>query len=284
MENRNCIEIKGITKKYKKFTLDNVSIEVPYGTVMGFVGENGAGKTTTIKAILGLLVPDSGSVTVMGENAYDMSNGTREKIGVVFDTPPFPQNLNAKQLNTVFKNMYKSWDSESFFNLLDKFDIPTDKKLKTFSRGMGMRFSIAQALSHKAELLVLDEPTGGLDPIVRSEIIDILRDFMTDENHTIFISTHITSDLDRLADYICFVHKGKVVFTEERNELIEKYRILKCTDEQLSLIDKNDIIGMRKGRFQNEVLTNAADKYPDIAADKPNIDEIMVYLISGDGE
>ena len=281
MENRNCIEIKGITKKYKKF---NLSIDIPYGTVMGFVGENGAGKTTTIKAILGLLVPDSGSVTVMGENAYDMSNGTREKIGVVFDTPPFPQNLNAKQLNTVFKNMYKSWDGETFFNLLDKFDIPTDKKLKTFSRGMGMRFSIAQALSHNAELLVLDEPTGGLDPIVRSEIIDILRDFMTDENHTIFISTHITSDLDRLADYICFVHKGKVVFTEERNELIEKYRILKCTDEQLSLIDKNDIIGMRKGRFQNEVLTNAADKYPDIAADKPNIDEIMVYLISRDGE
>ncbi len=280
----NCIEIKNLTKKYKKFTLDNVSISIPYGTVMGFVGENGAGKTTTIKAILGLLAPDSGSVTVMGEDAYNMSGETKEKIGVVFDTPPFPPALNAKQLNKIFKGMYSSWDSEKFFKLLEKFEIPTDKRLKGFSRGMGMRFSIAQALSHNAELLVLDEPTGGLDPIVRSETIDILRDFMNNENHTIFISTHITSDLDRLADYICFVHKGRVVFAEERDELMEKYRILKCTDEQLSLIDKEDIIGMRKGRFASEVLTNAAYKYPDIAADVPNIDELMVYFISKDGE
>lgn len=281
----NCIEIKNLTKKYKKFTLDNVSIDVPYGTVMGFVGENGAGKTTTIKAILGLLAADSGSVQVMGEEAYNMSGATKEKIGVVFDVPPFPPALNAKHLNKIFRGMYKDWDGEKFFKLLEKFEIPTDKKLKGFSRGMGMRFSIAQALSHGAELLVLDEPTGGLDPIIRSETMDILRDFMAeDEKNTIFFSTHITSDLDRLADYICFVHKGKVVFTEERDTLMEKYRILKCTDEQLSLIDKEDIIGMRKGRFASEVLTNAADKYPDIAADVPNIDEIMVYFISKDGE
>ena len=281
----NCIEIKNLTKKYKKFTLDNVSIDVPYGTVMGFVGENGAGKTTTIKAILGLLAADGGSVQVMGEEAYNMSGATKEKIGVVFDVPPFPPALNAKQMNKIFRGMYKNWDGEKFFKLLEKFEIPTDKKLKGFSRGMGMRFSIAQALSHGAELLVLDEPTGGLDPIIRSETMDILRDFMAeDEKNTIFFSTHITSDLDRLADYICFVHKGKVVFTEERDTLMEKYRILKCTDEQLSLIDKEDIIGMRKGRFASEVLTNAADKYPDIAADVPNIDEIMVYFISKDGE
>lgn len=275
----NCIEIKGVTRRYPKFTLNNIDLTVPCGSVMGFIGENGAGKSTTIKAILGLLKKGEGSVTVLGEDASALSSATKEQIGVVFDGLAFPANLNAKQLDKVMTGIYKNWDSSVFFGYMNRFELPLDKKFKSFSRGMEMRLSIAAALSHHPRLLVLDEPTSGLDPVMRSEILDIFMEFMQDESHTIFISTHITSDLEHIADYICFIHKGSIVFTEERNEMLERHRILKCTDEELARIDKADIIGMRKGKFSNEVLTTAADKYPDIAADAPTIEEIMVYYV-----
>lgn len=275
----NCIELKNVTRVYPKFSLQDVSFSVPCGSVVGFIGENGAGKSTTIKAILGLLKNGEGEITVLGENASELSPETKEKIGVVFDGLVFPSNLNAKQLDRVMSGIYKTWESDTFFAYLKRFELPLDKKFKTFSRGMEMRLSIAAALSHKAQLLVLDEPTSGLDPIMRSEILDIFLEFMQDETHSILISTHITSDLEHIADYICFIHKGRIVFTEERNDMLEKHRILKCTDEELERIDKADIIGMRKGRYSNEVLTKAADKYPDIAADTPSIEEIMVYYV-----
>lgn len=275
----NCIELKNVTRVYPKFSLQDVSFSVPCGSVVGFIGENGAGKSTTIKAILGLLKKGEGEITVLGENASELSPETKEKIGVVFDGLVFPPNLNAKQLDRVMSGIYKTWESDTFFAYLKRFELPLDKKFKTFSRGMEMRLSIAAALSHKAQLLVLDEPTSGLDPIMRSEILDIFLEFMQDETHSILISTHITSDLEHIADYICFIHKGRIVFTEERNEMLEKHRILKCTDEELECIDKADIIGMRKGRYSNEVLTKAADKYPDITADTPSIEEIMVYYV-----
>ena len=275
----NCIELKNVTRVYPKFSLQDVSFSVPCGSVVGFIGENGAGKSTTIKAILGLLKKGEGEITVLGENASELSPETKEKIGVVFDGLVFPPNLNAKQLDRVMSGIYKTWESDTFLAYLKRFELPLDKKFKTFSRGMEMRLSIAAALSHKAQLLVLDEPTSGLDPIMRSEILDIFLEFMQDETHSILISTHITSDLEHIADYICFIHKGRIVFTEERNEMLEKHRILKCTDEELERIDKADIIGMRKGRYSNEVLTKAADKYPDITADTPSIEEIMVYYV-----
>lgn len=275
----NCIELKGVTRVYPKFTLNNINLSVPCGSVMGFIGENGAGKSTTIKAILGLLKKGDGSVTVLGEDASELSSATKEQIGVVFDGLAFPANLNAKQLDKVMSGIYKTWDSAVFFGYLNRFELPLDKKFKSFSRGMEMRLSIAAALSHNPRLLVLDEPTSGLDPVMRSEILDIFMEFMQDETHSIFISTHITSDLEHIADYICFIHKGSIIFTEERGEMLERHRILKCTDEELARIDKADIIGMRKGRFSNEVLTAAADKYPDIAADAPSIEEIMVYYV-----
>lgn len=276
---KNSIEIKDLTVHYPKFTLENINLTVPCGTVMGLIGENGAGKSTTIKAILGLLRAEKGSVTVLGENSANLTNEIKEQIGVVFDEMPFPDNLNGKQLDKVLGGIFRSWDSGVFFGYMDKFGLPLDKKLKGFSRGMQMRLSIAAALSHKPNLLVLDEPTGGLDPVMRSEILDILLDFMQDETHSILISTHITSDLEHIADYIGFIHKGRLIFVQERNELMEQHRILKCSDEELAQIDKKDIIGMRKGRFSNEVLTKSADKYPDIAQDAPGIDEIMVYYV-----
>lgn len=278
----NCIEVKNITRHYPQFTLNNVSFNVPRGSVVGFIGENGAGKTTTIKAILGLLKEGEGEITVLGEDSRRLSPETKDKIGVVFDGLSFPENLTAKQLDRVMKGIYKTWSSDKFLGYMKEFDLPTRKKFKDFSRGMTMRMSIAAALSHATELLILDEPTGGLDPIMRSEILDMFLEFMQDENHSILMSTHITSDLEHIADYICFIHKGKVVFTEERNEMLEKHRILKCTDEQLSGIDKSDIIGVRKGRFQNEVLTVRSSKYPDIPADAPTIEEIMVFYVKED--
>ena len=275
----NVIEISGLNKKYQKFALDNVTLNVPTGSVMGFIGANGAGKSTTIKAILGLYKRDGGTVKVFGEDSEKMSNETREKIGVVFDTMPFPKNLTVTMLDKVFSGIYKSWDSEKFFAYITRFELPLKKKISGFSRGMEMRLSIAAALSHNPSLLVLDEPTGGLDPVMRSEILDIFLEFMQDETHSILMSTHITSDLEHIADYICFINKGKIVFTEERNEMLEKYRIMKCTEEDLQQVDKADIIGMRKGRFCNEVLTMNADKYPGMVADAPTIEEIMVYYV-----
>lgn len=275
----NCIELKNVTRKYNKFALKDVSFTVPTGSVMGFIGENGAGKSTTIKALLGLIRPDSGSITVLGEDAQSLSPETKEKIGVVFDSLTFPKELNAKQLDKVLSGIYKQWDSDIFFAYLSHFELPTNKKLKTFSRGMEMRLSIAAALSHDPQLLVLDEPTGGLDPVMRSEILDLFLEFMQDESHSILMSTHITSDLEHIADYITFIHKGEIVFTEERGEMLEKHRILKCSDEQLAEIAKEDIIGMRKGRYSNEVLTVSAEKYPHITADAPSIEEIMVYYV-----
>ncbi|MBO5377639.1 MAG: ABC transporter ATP-binding protein [Ruminiclostridium sp.] len=275
----NVIEINGLSKKYQKFALDNVTLNVPMGSVMGFIGANGAGKSTTIKAILGLYKRDGGEVKVFGEDSEKMSNETREKIGVVFDTMPFPKNLTVTMLDKVLSGIYKTWDSEKFFAYITRFELPLKKKLSGFSRGMEMRLSIAAALSHNPSLLVLDEPTGGLDPVMRSEILDIFLEFMQDETHSILISTHITSDLEHIADYICFINKGKIVFTEERNEMLEKYRIMKCTEEDLQQVDKKDIIGMRKGRFCSEVLTLNADKYPGMVADAPTIEEIMVYYV-----
>ncbi len=275
----NCIEVKNITRTYPQFSLKNVTFSVPCGSVVGFIGENGAGKSTTIRAILGLLKKGEGSITVLGENADELSPATKEKIGVVFDGLSFPENLTVKQLDKVMSGIYKTWNSERFFGYMAKFGLPLGKTFKSFSRGMVMRLSIAAALSHDTQLLILDEPTSGLDPVMRSEILDIFLEFMQDESHSILISTHITSDLEHIADYICFIHKGEIMFTEERNEMMERHRILKCTDEQLNSIDKADIIGVRRGRFQNEVLTTNAHKYPDIPADAPSIEEIMVFYV-----
>lgn len=275
----NCIEIKNVTREYPSFKLKNISFSVPCGTVMGFIGENGAGKSTTIKAILGLLKKGEGEITVLGENADSLTPATKEKIGVVFDGLSFPENLTVRQLDKVMRGIYKTWSSEKFFGFMRKFELPLDKRFKAFSRGMVMRLSIAAALAHNPQLLILDEPTSGLDPVMRSEILDIFLDFMQDESHSILISTHITSDLEHIADYICFIHKGEIVFTEERNEMLERHRVLKCTDEQLAKIDKQDIIGIRKGRFQSEVLTTNAQKYPDIPSDTPTIEEIMVFYV-----
>lgn len=275
----NSIEIRDLTCRYPSFALEGINLEVPCGTVLGLIGENGAGKSTLIKAILGLLRPENGSIAVLGEDSTKLTPAIKSKIGVVFDELPFPREMTARQLDRVLGGIFQNWDSKVFHGYLGRFGLPDGKKFSSFSRGMQMRLSLAAAMSHSARLLVLDEPTGGLDPVIRSEILDILLEFMQDESHSILISTHITSDLEHIADYIGFIHQGRLKFCEERNELKEKHRILKCTDEQLSRIDPADIIGQRSGRFSHEVLTTAFGKYPDIAQDIPSIDELMVYYV-----
>ena len=275
----NSIEIRDLTCRYPSFALEGINLEVPCGTVLGLIGENGAGKSTLIKAVLGLIRPENGSIAVLGEDSTKLTPALKEDIGVVFDELPFPREMTAKQLDRVLGGIFTSWDSKVFRGYLDRFGLPDGKKFSSFSRGMQMRLSLAAAMSHAPRLLVLDEPTGGLDPVIRSEILDMLLEFIQDESHSILISTHITSDLEHIADYIGFIHQGRLKFCEERNELKEKHRILKCTDEQLSRIDPADIIGQRSGRFSHEVLTTAFGKYPDIAQDIPSIDELMVYYV-----
>lgn len=275
----NSIEIRDLTCRYPSFALEGINLEIPCGTVLGLIGENGAGKSTLIKAVLGLIRPENGSIAVLGEDSTKLTPALKEDIGVVFDELPFPREMTAKQLDRVLGGIFTSWDSKVFRGYLDRFGLPDGKKFSSFSRGMQMRLSLAAAMSHSPRLLVLDEPTGGLDPVIRSEILDMLLEFIQDESHSILISTHITSDLEHIADYIGFIHQGRLKFCEERNELKEKHRILKCTDEQLSRIDPADIIGQRSGRFSHEVLTTAFGKYPDIAHDIPSIDELMVYYV-----
>ena len=233
----NAIEISNLTKKYDGFTLDNISFCVPKGSIMGFIGQNGAGKSTTIKAILNIIKTDGGQISLLGMDHLKDEIAAKEQIAAVFDECPFHDSFKAKQLSIMFKGLYANWDEELFYNYLDRFNLPRNKKIGKFSKGMKMKIQIATALSHGAKLLIMDEATTGLDPVVRNEILDIFREYLQDEENSILMSSHITSDLDRLADYICFVHKGKVVFTEERNELIKQnpdYGVIVCRCEEIS--------------------------------------------------
>ena len=206
----NALSISGLTKTYKDFVLDGVSFSVPSGSIVGLIGENGAGKSTTINAVLGLIQKEAGNITVLGKEQLD--NKTKEQVGVVFDGSNYPESLSPKRLNRVLKNIYHSWDEHTFLGFLKKLSLPIDKPIKQYSRGMKMKLAISAALSHNSKLLILDEATSGLDPVIRDDILDILLDFVQDEEHSILISSHITTDLEKIADYIVFIHEGKVVF------------------------------------------------------------------------
>lgn len=281
----NCIEIKGLTKKYEDFKLDNVDFTVKRGSVMGFVGENGAGKTTTIKAILNLIKKDSGSINIFGLDNIESEKEIKEQIGVVFDDINFHETLNIKEINMIMKNIYSAWDEKKFFKMTEEFDLPNKKSIKNFSRGMKMKLSIAVALSHNAKLLILDEATSGLDPIVRNEILDIFLEFMEDEEHTILVSSHILNDLERIADYITFIHKGKIVFSKEKYELIETHGMLKCGINDKQKIDKKYIVGERKSSFGYEILVKNREKcreiYNDMVIDKPTMEDIVLFYVRG---
>ncbi len=280
----NALEVRGLTKRYKDFTLDNVSFSVPQGSIVGLIGENGAGKSTTIKAILGLVSRDGGSVLTWG--SPEIEPRIRDEIGVVFDGSNYPETLTPRQLGRVFAQTYHAWDQEIYRELLEKFQLPAHKKLKEFSKGMKMKYAISVAFSHHSRLLVLDEATSGLDPVMRDEILDMFLDFIQEEDHSILVSSHITSDLEKVADYIVFIHQGKVVFSEAKDELMENYGIVKCSPAQLAEMDQEDMVAFRKQEYECQVLVKdrwAVEKrYPGILVAPASIDEIMLMYVKGE--
>lgn len=282
----NALVVNRLTKKYKDFVLDNVSFTVPRGSIVGLIGENGAGKSTTINAVLGSIRKDGGSVEILGKQDTEIDAKIRGQIGVVFDGSNFPAALSARQLGKVFQKIYGTWDTDRYLMLLDKMSLPADKKIKQLSKGMKMKLSIAAALSHGSRLLVLDEATSGLDPVARDDILDMFLDFIQDEDHSILVSSHITTDLEKVADHIVFIHQGKIVFNRPKDELRYKYGILRCGTAQFGAIDKSDMIAHRRQDYGWEVLVSDRDaarkKYPKAVIDPATIDEIMLFYIKGE--
>lgn len=284
----NILELQQVSKRFPKsdFTLDNVSFSLPYGAILGFVGENGAGKTTTIGCILNTIAKDSGSVKLFGREMLDADTDIREKIGVVYDGDNFPGHWSAEQLSKVMQGFYTNWDEGLFYEYLGRFQLPVKQRIKQYSRGMTMKLAIAAALSHHPQLLILDEATSGLDPIMRDEMLDVFLDFVQEEDHSILLSSHITSDLEKIADYITFIHNGRLIMTASKNDLVYNYAVIRCRESQFHALEPDDMIAYRKRDFQIDVLVSdgkkAQRKYKDVVVDHVSLDEIMLLLVKGE--
>ncbi|MBQ8966490.1 ABC transporter ATP-binding protein [Ruminococcus sp.] len=283
-EYENAIEIKGLTKRYDGFTLDKLSFNVPKGSIMGFIGQNGAGKSTTINTILNIVKPDEGEIKVMGLDHIKDENEIKRSIAAVFDELPFNEQLNANNLDFIFSDLFENWDRQTFFGYLDRFALPRKKKFGQFSKGMKMKLQIAAALSHGARLLIMDEATTGLDPVVRNEILDIFLEYLQDEDNSILMSSHITSDLEKIADSVTFIDKGKLLLTGYKDDILDSHAVLKCTKGDFAEIDKSDFISARLTDFGADVMvadrSAALKKYSGLTADKTTLEEIMLFYVN----
>lgn len=273
-----AIEIKNLSKAYKGFKIDNLNLTFPGGFILGLIGENGAGKSTTIKLILDMVHKDSGSISILGQDHKSVS---KEDIGVVMEENGLPESFNADEINAVFKNIYSAWNESEYYSYLKKFSLPLNKKIKDFSKGMKMKLYIAVALSHSAKLLILDEATSGLDPVVRDEILDIFYDFTRDENHSILISSHIVSDLEKLCDYIAFMHKGKLILFEEKDELLNNYCIIQCTEDEINDFERSSVLGIRKNEYGVSAVVKKSSVKENINLIPINLEDLFVYMIRG---
>ena len=273
----NAIELKGLKKSFPDFTLGPVDLAVPEGTILGLIGENGAGKSTTIKLMLGLLRTDGGSITILGQDAKKLD---KNEIGVVLDEPGFPSLLNAKEIRSFLKDIYRNWDDAAWQDYMRRFELPQEKKFTEFSKGMKMKFAIAAAMSHHARLLILDEPTSGLDPVVRDEVVGILSEFTREPDHSVLLSSHIVSDLEKLCDYIAFLHKGQLLLNEEKDALYEEYGLLRCDLETLRTLDPNAIIGKKETPYGAEVILRR-EAAGNLTLSPIGIEELFVFMVKG---
>lgn len=275
----NALEIKNLTKSFSGFTLDNISLTLPSGCIMGLIGENGAGKSTTIRLILDILHKDSGSITILGRDNGDNIQLTKEDVGVVMDEVGIPECLNTKQVGKIMKYTYRNWNEAEYKRLLEKFALPLDKPFKDFSRGMKMKLGIAVAMSHGSKLLLLDEATSGLDPVVRDEVIEMFYDFTRDENHSILISSHIVSDLEKLCDYVAFLHKGKLLLCEEKDKLLSEYGIVHCTAEEFQELNHDAVKYKKESPYGIELIVKR-DAVPNYFKISPvTIEELFVFTV-----
>ncbi len=285
-ETVNAIEISGLTKKYDGFTLDNVSFNVPKGTVMGFIGQNGAGKTTTIKLMLNLIKKDSGTIKMLGLDNVEKEKEVKSKISAVFDELPFHETINANQLSVILSGVFSGWEKNTYFEYLDRFALPRKKRFSEFSKGMKMKLQIAAALSHGAKLLIMDEATTGLDPVVRNEILDIFLEYLQDETNSILLSSHITTDLEKIADSVTFIDKGRILLSGGKDETVEAHGLIKCKKNEYKDIDPADIISARLTDFGADVMISdrkkAAKKYSGLVIDDTTLEEIMLFYVRRD--
>ena len=272
----NALEIRSLQKHRKGFSLDGINLTLPAGCIMGLIGENGAGKTTTIKLMLDMIRKDGGTVRILGKDSAEIS---KEDIGVVLDEVGLPTCLTACQVDKIMSKAYTQWSSDEFFAYLKRLNVPENKAFSALSRGMKMKLGIACALSHKAKLLILDEATSGLDPAVRDEVIDILLDFTRDEEHSVLISSHIVSDLEKICDYIAFLHKGRLMLCEEKDRLYEQYGIIRCDEKTLSAIEPSAVIGKRVSAFGVEAIVRR-DTVPEGVSIAPvGIEALFVFMV-----
>lgn len=278
------LELKNVSKRYETFHLDHMTFQLPKGAIMGLIGENGAGKTTTIKAILNMIHYD-GEISVFGKAVSTNEKQIKEDIGVVLSDSSFPQEMSATQIDQVLQDVYTHWDSGCFFAYCEQFQLPIKKKIKDFSRGMKMKIQIACALSHHPKLLILDEATSGLDPVVRDEILDVFLEFIQDEEHSVLLSSHITSDIEKVADYVTFIHQGKLLISKEKDVLLEDYAILRATPEQFDALRKEDMAGYRKGAYSIDVLIKHRNeikrRFPEAVMDPASLEDILLYSVKG---
>ncbi|MCC8028094.1 MAG: ABC transporter ATP-binding protein [Clostridium sp.] len=278
--------VKNLSKAYDGFRLEDVCLEIPKGSIVGLIGENGAGKSTTLNAILDLIKRDSGTVTFWGEELSANPHRLKEDIGVVFDDINFYETLTPAQIGKICAKAYRQWDPGQYAELAEGFRLPLHKEIKTFSKGMKRKLCIAAALSHHPRLLILDEPTSGLDPVMREDILEVFLDFVQDDEHSILMSSHISTDLEKIADYITFIHQGKVLFSKNKDQLIYGYGIIRCTSAQFEAIAKDEMLAWRKCDYQWEVLVADKEasrrKYRDMVVDNATIDDILLLYVKGE--
>lgn len=280
MVSSNAIDIRGITKHYKGFSLEDISFSVPQGCVCGLVGENGAGKSTLIRLVMNAARADAGSIDVLGvSNTGADFQKIKEDIGVVLDEAYFPQTMSARMVGRMMRLAYSKWDDGVYGSLLDQFKLPPGKAFSSYSRGMRMRLGLAVALSHHPTLLILDEPTGGLDPMAREDLLEILNDFTRQEDHSILISSHIVSDLEKICDYMVCIHQGRLIVFEEKDALMDEYALLKLTDRQARSVPPEAVVARREGRYGVELLVKRQLAGGAFTPERATLEEIILFLV-----